>query len=148
MHSSADLRQAGLPIRRLRPTVAPRSAVHLPPLVRLEGRRNVLNSRPESGSGPRHRDHIEARRVFQQFMSLQIGQSGADQSPLLLDGDRFQRMAGLVRTAGFHFDKDDRPPLDSHKVNLTLAGPPIPLDNLVAAPPEVPGGRALTSLAQ
>ena len=96
--------------------------------------------------GPGHGHHVEAGRVFQQIVPLQVSERQPSEPPLLLGIDRFSRMAGLVRAAGFDLDEDDRAAIDGHQVQFAQPAAVSTGDDLIAQPPQKAFGGPFAAL--
>ncbi len=109
-----------------------RLAEHLAAADGLESVLDMLDRGPPGFLGPGDGQNVEAGRIFQQIVSLEIRQSQPGEPLLFLRPDRFRRMPRIVRRAGFHFDEHDRAVVDGHEIELAELIALVTANNLVA----------------
>ena len=94
------------------------SAKKLPAADGGEGIDDVLDRRLLRVGGPGDRDDVEAGRVIEQAVRLEIRERRLRHSALFEIVDRFGRMAGIGGAARLHFDEDDGAAIDGDDVEF------------------------------
>ena len=90
--------------------------------------------------GPGDGDDVEAGRVLEKAVRLEIGERGLRHSPLFEVVDCVGGMAGVGRAASLHFDEDDGAAVDRDDIELAQRQIEMPGEDVVAEALKEAGG--------